>query len=351
MVLRSVDEVVTEGIRVGGLEATELSVFGTVDPIRISEIIEGFCRVQLGETPQGARFYASSVGCVIGLGLESGRDVVMKAYQPRWRRSFLEAVQHAQRSAALGSVPSPMPLVAPAPVFEGADTFAVVESLVPDPGMRALDSDAALRVSAAGLALQISCCRALERSDALMDHPMQKSPAGLYGEPHSPVFDFESSSAGAEWIDDVARRAAGLRDGAGTRRVASHTDWSARNVRYDEKRLLAVYDWDSMALVEESTAVGQAAMTWRVTAEPGGTEFPPSDEVFRYIAAYEDAAGRLFSAGQRRAASAAAAYLLAYTSRCEHALEHAGIERSDPSAASAARDRLVEAADQLLAEG
>jgi hypothetical protein len=41
---------------------------------------------------------------------------------------------------------------------------------------------------------------------------------------------------------------------------------------------------------------------------------------------------------------------LAYTSRCEHALEYAGIERSDPSAASAARDRLTEAGDQLLAE-
>jgi hypothetical protein len=346
-VLRSVDEVVVAGIRSGALEATELSVFGSSDPVRITEIIEGFCRTHLGETPQGARFYASSVGCVIGLGLGAGRDVVVKAYQPRWRRSFLEAVQQAQRCAASGGVPCPVPLLAPVPIVEGADNFAVVESWVPDPGMRALDSEAALKVSAAGVARQISCCRALEHPDALLDHPMRKSPAGLYGEPHSPVFDFERSSAGAEWIDDVARRAVDIRDRIGTRRVAGHTDWSARNVRYDGERLLAVYDWDSVALVEESTAVGQAAMTWRVTAEPGGTEFPTSDEVFSYIAAYEDAAGRRFSAGELRAAGAAAAYVLAYTSRCEHALEHAGIERSDPSAA---RDRLTEAGDRLLAE-
>ena len=104
-----------------------------------------------------------------------------------------------------------------------------------------------------------------------------------------------------------------------------------------------------MALVEESTAVGQAAVTWRVTAEPGGTEFPDADEVLRYIGAFEDAVGRRFSAGERRAATAAAAYLLAYTSRCEHALEYAGIERADPGAASAARNRLAEVADQLLA--
>jgi hypothetical protein len=348
-VLRSVDEVVAEGIGAGGLQATELAVFGTADPVRITQIIEGFCRDHLGEIPQGARFYASSVGCVIGLGLESGRDVVMKTYQPRWQRSFLEAVQQAQRGAAAGGVPCPVPLLAPVPVVEGGHTFAVVESWVPDPGMRALDSEAALRVSAGGLALQISCCRALEHADALTDHPMRKSPAGLYGEPHSPVFDFERSSAGAEWIDDVARRAVDIRDRVGTRRVASHTDWSARNVRHDEERLLAVYDWDSMALVEESTAVGQAAMTWRVTAEPGGTEFPTSDEVLSYIAAYEDAAGRRFSAGERRAALAAAAYVLAYTSRCEHALEYAGIERSDSSAAGAARARLAEEGDRLLA--
>lgn len=346
--LRPVDQVVAEGLR-AGLEATERSVFGTTDPVRITEIIEGFCRTNLGDAPQGARFYASSVGCVIGLGLESGRDIVMKAYQPRWRRSFLEAMQHAQRRAASGGLPCPMPLRAPAPLVDGGDTLAVVESWLPDPGMRALDSAAALGVSAAGLAQQISSCRTLEDADALLDHPLRTSPAGLYAEPHSPHFDFERSSAGAEWIDDVAKRAKDVRDRDVKRLVVSHTDWSARNVRYDETRLRAVYDWDSVALVDESTAVGQAAVTWRVTAEPGGTEFPAAGEVLRYIGAYEDAAGRRFSAGERRAAKAAAVYLLAYTSRCEHALEYAGIEGSDPRAARAARDRLAEAGDQLLA--
>jgi phosphotransferase family enzyme len=346
--LRPVDQVVAEGLRVG-LEATELSVFGTADPVRVTEIVENFCRVQLGDAPTGARFYASSVGCVIGLGLESGRDVVMKAYQPRWRPSFLEAVQQAQCLAGSSGLPCAQPVLAPAPVVEGGDTFAVIESWLADPGMRAVATEAALGVSAAGLARQISSCRALEDSYELMNNPLRTSPDGLYAEPHSPHFDFERSSAGAEWIDDIARRAADIRDGHATRRVASHTDWSARNVRYDESRLLAVYDWDSVALVEESTAVGQAAVTWRVTAEPGGTEFPDADEVLRYIGAFEDAVGRRFSAGERRAATAAAAYLLAYTSRCEHALEYAGIERSDPGAASAARNRLAEAADRLLA--
>jgi hypothetical protein len=347
MVLRPLDQVVAEGLR-DGLEATELKVFGTADPSRVTEIVETFCQVHLGDAPHGARFYASSVGCVIGLAVEPGRDVVMKAYQPRWRKAFIEAVQQAQRFAASRGLPCAEPLLAPAPVVEGRDTFAVIESWLPDPGMRAFDSESALRASAAGLARQISSCRALEYSAALADHPLRSSPAGLYGEPHSPLFDFERSSAGAEWIDDFARRAADIRNRDGARRVASHTDWSARNVRYDDERLLAVYDWDSVALVEESTAVGQAAVTWRVTAEAGGTVFPDADEMLRYIGAYEDAVGHTFSAGERRAATAAAAYQLAYTSRCEHALEWAGIERSDPGSARAARDRLAEDGDRLL---
>jgi hypothetical protein len=347
MVLRPLDQVVADGLR-DGHEATELRVFGTADPSRITEIVERFCRMHLGVAPHGARFYAVSVGCVIGFAFEPGQDVVMKAYQPRWRRSFLEAVQHAQRLAASSGLPCAEPLLAPAPVVEGRDSFAVIESWLPDPGMRALDSESALRVSAAGLARQISSCRALEHSAALADHPLRRSSAGPYGEPHSPLFDFERSSAGAEWIDDYARRAADIRDRDGARRVVGHTDWSARNVRHDEDRLLAVYDWDSVALVEESTAVGQAAVTWRVTAEPGGTEFPGADEMHRYIGAYEDCVGHTFSAGERRAATASAAYLLAYTSRCEHALEWAGIERSDPGSARAARDRLAEEGDRLL---
>jgi hypothetical protein len=349
--MRSIDKVVAEhlGVR-AGLEATERSVFGTVDPERIAGIVEAFCRAHLGSTPRGAHFYASSVGCVVGLRLEPGHDVVIKAYQPRWRRPFLEAVQDAQRCAARAGVPCPMPLLAPAPLVEGGDSLAVVESWLPDPGMDALATEPALRVSAAGLAQQISSCRTIVNADALLDHPMRRSPESLYGEPHSPIFDFEHSSGGAEWIDDVARRAADIGDRTTSPLVAGHTDWSARNVRYDETRLLAVYDWDSVALVEESTAVGQAAVTWRVTAEAGGTEFPGVDEILRYVEAYEETAGRRFTASERRGATAAAAYLLAYTARCEHALEYAGIARSDPTAARAARNRLIEAGDQLLAE-
>ncbi len=328
------------------LGVTELSVFGTAEPKQIAALVVRFCEANLGGPPTGARFYRSSVGCVIGLCFDAGHDVVMKAYQPRWRPSFLAAVHEAQRCAVTGGLPGARPLVAPTALAPGRDTFATVESWLPDPGMDAIASDAALRVSAAGLARQVALCSGLALAGDLCDHPLRKSDGGLYGEPHSPHFDFASSTARAGWIDRLARRAVADRDADATRQVVGHTDWSARNVRLDEERLLAVYDWDSVALVEESTAVGQAAITWRVTAEPGGTSYPSVDEVVRYVAAFEDAAGHRLSSSQWRAAGAAATYLLAYTARCELSLEASGVKRMDNSAA---RHRLAESGEQLLA--
>ena len=344
-VVEPVEQVVAKALAAGP-HATEARVFGTADPSLISDLVERFCVVHLGDGAVGARFYLSSVGCVVGLGLESGRDVVVKVYQPRWRAPFLAAVQEVQRHLAHNGLACASPVLAPTPLAPRRDTLAVVETWLPDPGMRANASSATLAVSAAGLARQISLCDGLDIADELREHPLRPPASALYGEPHSPLFDFERSSAGAEWIDELARRAADIRDGDTTRLVIGHTDWSARNVRLDERRLLAVYDWDSLALVEESTAVGQAAITWRVTAEPGGTEFPSATEVARFVSAYEAAAGRGLSESAWRAAGAAAAYTLAYTARCEHSLEVSGIERPDPHAA---RDRLADSGELLLA--
>jgi aminoglycoside phosphotransferase (APT) family kinase protein len=76
-----------------------------------------------------------------------------------------------------------------------------------------------------------------------------------------------------------------------TPRIVAHTDWCARNVRIAED-LVAVYDWDSLSLVTESTAVGQAAATWSVTSEPGGSTFPSAAQIAAFIGAYELASGR-----------------------------------------------------------
>ena len=100
-------------------------------------------------------------------------------------------------------------------------------------------------------------------------HPMATPVDHLYPEPHSPLFDFEATRRGAEWIDDLASTALMARDSDETAPVVAHTDWSARNVRVWPDGIRAIYDADSLSLVPESTAVGIAAATWSAFGEAG----------------------------------------------------------------------------------
>jgi hypothetical protein len=327
--------------------AIERDVLGTDRPGDIARIFERFCDESLGARPAGGLFYRASAGCVLGIRLEDGEDVVVKAFQRRWDSSFLAAVQEAQGRVAAGGIPCPRPLLSPTPIRAGRSNLAVVETFLADPGMRPGGSAAARRVSARGLAHQIALCAGLPGASRLEQHPLRKQDGGLYGDPHSPLFEFDSTGEGAEWIDDLARRASIIQHEDTSIPVVAHTDWSARNVRFDEQRLLAVYDWDSLAFVTEGTAVGQAAMTWSVTADPGGTSFPVLGSVLGYIGDYEEARGTPLSTGQRRAAQAAAVYVLAYTARCEHSLAVRGIARPDQNTA---RPRLADIGAVLLHE-
>jgi hypothetical protein len=109
----------------------------------------------------------------------------------------------------------------------------------------------------------------------------------------------------------------------------------------DSERLIAVYDWDSLSLVTETEAVGKAASTWSALGE--GIESAPSpEEVAAYVAAYEAARGRTFDDRERTAIGAEALYTLAYTARCEHAID------PDALVQRRARPRLAEDGDRFL---
>ena len=328
-----------------GAGVVDRDILGTDEPERLAALFEAFCIRELDAHAVGGLFYAASAGCVLGVQLESGDAVVIKTYQTRWRTPFLGAVQDAQQRLKLDGIPCPSPVAPPVEICPPRPNLALVETWVPDPGMHPGGSAVARRVSAAGLAQQIAICLTLPDVERFSLHPLSSDGAGLFGIPHSPMFDFERTGSGAEWIDDLALRAKEIRDQDTSPPVVAHTDWSARNVRFDEERLLAVYDWDSLALVKEATALGQAAMTWSVTADPGGTEFPDIYSVLGYMADYEHARNQGFSAEQHRAARAAAVYVLAYTARCEHSLAFHGVARDDQDAA---RRRLSETGTTLL---
>jgi len=175
-------------------------------------------------------------------------------------------------------------------------------------------------VSAAGLARVAAALRGVDGS-GLAGHPMSLPSEDLYPTPHSPLFDFESTHEGAGWIDEIAVAARAARDADPTAPIAVHGDWAARNVRLGRREVMAAYDWDSLLWRPESEAVGIAAATWSALGVTGDPIAPSADEVRHYVAAYEAVRDEPLLPEQRRAAYGSALYGLAYTARCEHALD------------------------------
>lgn len=313
----------------------ERAVYGTDDPGELAAAIERFCAEAVGAASVGGRFHESSIGCVTGVELADGRAVVVKAYRSTWSGPYLPAARRTQAALAAGGFPCPEPLAGPAPVLAG---LAVVDTLLVDPGPRPA-TPASLAASARGLAEQIARCRLLDRT-GLEAHPLEAAPGELYPVPHHPRFDFVATAGGAGWIDDLTRAARAITDDPPGELVIAHGDWTARNVRFDEHRVLAAYDWDSLVVVAEPLAVGRAAATWSFL--DGSERAPSVDEVAAYLAHHERARGRDLSAAERRAVGAAALGCLAYTARCEHALDPAHPDRGR------ARSRLHEDGDALL---
>jgi hypothetical protein len=106
--------------------------------------------------------------------------------------------------------------------------------------------------------------------------------------------------------------------------------------------VVVAYDWDSLAAVPETVAVGQAAMTWSSLEADEPALAPSAGEVAGYVKAYQAARGRTFTAPEWDAIGASALWVLAYAARCEHALRSAG------SGPERARSRLRADRDALL---
>ena len=99
-----------------GAGAVDRDILGTDEPELLAQVFEAFCVRALDALAVGGLFYTASAGCVLGVQLESGDAVVIKAYQRRWNKPFLDAVQEAQQRLARGGMPCPSPVAPPAEI-------------------------------------------------------------------------------------------------------------------------------------------------------------------------------------------------------------------------------------------
>lgn len=291
----------------------ELDVFGTTDPSKIAALLASLTLEAIGVEVTEGLWYQSSVAAVAGLLVDNGRRVVVHAYRRDVTPGFVGGVVRVQGHLAAVGFPCANPLSGPVCVRA---VIGRVESLRADPGARRF-APQEMQASAQGLARLVTLAAEVDPT-GFEAHPMSLPAGELYPAPHSPLFDFAATAEGARWIDEIATAARErMTDDCP---VITHGDWSARNVRLGPEGLVCVYDWESLQLVPETTAVGIAAVTWSYVGTPGEALAPTSAEIRRYVDLYELARGHPFTISARRSAYAAAVFALAYTARCEHAL-------------------------------
>ena len=295
------------------------SILGTADAGAIVEALTGFCRAHLGSGIADLIYCTFSVGAGFGLVLADGRRVFLKAWSSATSGAELRAVHTVQAALAERGFPAPCVLLPPVPFMAGH--AAVMEWL--DRGAQADAGQPTLRRA---MAVALARLNTLATPFAGLPRvPRHQYPEGaVWGPTHNVLFDFAATARDAEWIDQLAATSARIaREGEG-RVVVGHRDWSAKNVRFarDAARnafVSAVYDWDSIVHAPEPVIVGMAAATFTATWDiPVARVFPAPGDMVAFVADYEHASGRAFTAGEWRTAEAAATYLLAYTARCEH---------------------------------
>jgi hypothetical protein len=139
--------------------------------------------------------------------------------------------------------------------------------------------------------------------------------------------------AGPEWIDQAGRCARDrLRAGA-PEAVIGHCDWLASNLRWKGDELLVVHDWDSTAADSEAVLVGFAAAL-HSTVSPD--EHATIEETGKFLDAYCDARGQLFSPHELQLSWAAGVWTRAYDAKYQHAAGKAVVSLSKEEA----RERL-----------
>ena len=253
--------------------------------------MDAWCATHLGAAVASARGWITSVGCVGLVVLADGREAAIKVHQPDRSTAFLVDVQTVQRTVVEAGVAAPLPLVPPAPIRPGGP-LATADSFVADPGLT--DGRAPVR-RGRRRSPSPSRRRATRHlpSTTIAAHPMHTPAGQLYPTPHSPVFDFEATADGAEWIDDHARAAREVLDvpGVGGPPVLIHQDWCSRNVRVVDGVVVAAYDWDSVSRVPVARAAGHAAILWPCTGEPGMPDPSTAEELDAFLDAFADGWG------------------------------------------------------------
>jgi hypothetical protein len=297
---------------------TERAVHGALTLPELHKFLDAWARDRLGSAIVDVRFRAGRIDAVWGVELQDGRAVVIKAHRTPVDLEAARATIDAQRTLAAASFPCPVPLAGP---DEVNGRVLTAESLIvgarPDgrqPATRRLLAD--------GLSRHINILAAhpdlIRRAGA--GSSWCRYQGGPWPVPHDTLVDFQSTVIGFEWLDAFGQRAADqiLDNRTADEVVVGHADWYAGNTAVVDGRLVGVFDWELVADTEAVIA-GFTASCYASSAT-GSSGLSSPKEVLAFLQDYEEVRGEPFTENGRRAAAAAAAWILAFNARWQTAL-------------------------------
>lgn len=280
-------------------------ILGTADAAAIAAQVRAFVP---GVT--GCAAFIQSVGAVFVLERD-GERVVLKVHRFGPGVCDFEtfaqlAAVYAAQAAVAGRGVACARVLEPPRHFAPGRAAALMSYVDAGPA-----DDAHAPATAAAMAAEAARLSRLLAGHALPDRT--RLPATLLPPAHNALFDF--ARPGGEWIDRRAAAARAVLD-QGCTPAAMHGDFSCANVRVVGSRVAAIYDMDSVCLIDEPRCLASMAVHYTYTGDHW--TWPSRDEGRELAAAYETARGRPFTAEERARLNAGAIYALAYTARCEY---------------------------------
>jgi hypothetical protein len=152
------------------------------------------------------------------------------------------------------------------------------------------------------------------------DHPAEK----LWPAPDDREGDL-NEHPGDRWLDEIGTAARMQLLALDRPAVIGHGDWYSQNLRWIDRRLHVVHDWDSAITQAEAAVAGQAAAVSPGTGLPGEVATVAQSEQF--LTAYERASGHSWNDRDIRAAWAAGLWTRAFDAK------KASLVGADPAAA------------------
>jgi hypothetical protein len=273
-------------------------VFGTSDAGAIAREVDRFCREELGGAVARALFHEASQASVTGVELVDGRRVVVKGHRPEEELAWLQEVVRVQMHLASRGLPATTVCGGPAPLGRG---LAVVEAFV-ERGRTRDGRDPVVRAALArGLWAIVEACRPLVAGSTLRPHYFTELAAGDVRGDEPPV-------------DELALAARARLQPAGEI-VVGHGDWRVQHARFDGDRIVAAFDWAGLCKEREPALVGFTAFAFCVDWSKEPVPATPLEDARAFVADYEAARGRAFTADERRLCGALFAYAYAYMAR------------------------------------